>query len=135
MRLTWQVLALSTVVLAACDPPGGPPVSAGLVTEADSLQCGSSAVLYVNHTANAKDLHVHASYNCIMDDSIRPPAARLYVVDAQNKVVPGQDVQIPSGTPHRGTFTVPGGGSLKLECPGISLLHAGGCQWSYSYSP
>src|SRR3954467_4389746 len=106
MRLTRQGLVLPAVLLVACKPPDAPEVSAGVVTEADSMQCGSSAVLYVNHTANAKDLHVRASYDCIMEDTIRPGAARLYVVDAQNKVVPNQDVLIPPGPPHRGTFTV-----------------------------
>lgn len=120
-------------MLAACAPEDNGDLAAGLVTEADSMRCGTRATLYTNHTAQAKDLHVRASYNCIEVDTLRPPSGRLVVLDAQGRVVQNQDVEIPAGTTHRGTFTVGGGGRLELDCRGFGV--GTGCTWSYSYSP
>lgn len=132
MRTLLPAIALHLTLLAACSPPGQQQ-AVGLVTESDSMTCGTTSTLYTNHTTNPKDLHVRASYNCIAEDSIHPPVGRLVVLDAQNKVVQNQDVQIPALTTHRGTFTVPGGARLVFECGGVRI--SVGCQWSYSYSP
>lgn len=135
MKLAVAALAAvaAAVLAAACAPDDDQTRSGSLVTEADSLRCGRTAVLYSNHSVNAKDLHVRASSDCISDDSLNVRPARLVVLDGQNRVVQNQDVTIPQGTTHRGTFTVPGGARLQLECPGFSV--GIGCRWSYSYSP
>jgi hypothetical protein len=122
------------VAMAACGDKDDGQAAAGLVTEADSMVCGTTAVLYNNHTANPKDLHVRVKNNCVEDtmDTMPPPPARLVVLDAQGRPVPGQDISIPSGTTHRGTMTVPANARMRLECS--TGRARTGCSWFYQYA-
>lgn len=136
MRGLWAAVAVAVAVVACQQGPAGGDTAAGLVTESDSMSCGTTSTIFTNHTANAKDLHVRSTWRCTMVDTIRPPYGRLVVFDAQGRVSQGQDVQLPYGETHRGSFTIPGGGGrLVLECRGDRILEGNGCQWSYSYSP
>lgn len=136
LSVSLLVTAALAAGLAACAPEGDDgETAAGLVTEADSLRCGQNGVLYTNHTAKARDLHVRVRNDCteLTDDTMPPPPARLVVLDAQNRPVPGQDVSIPGGTTHRGTMSVPGGARLRLECS-VSRSRGTGCSWHYQYA-
>jgi hypothetical protein len=131
MRLATALLLASSVLSAACGGAEGDSAAA-TVTESDTTRCGSSAAIYNNHTQNPRDLHVRVRNGCMDIDTIQPARpARLRVLDAQNNVVGNQDVQIPPQTTHRGTFNVPGGARLQLDCPGFALRD--GCTWTYQY--
>jgi hypothetical protein len=148
-RLASIAMVLSAVVLGASSCEGdedGPKQQdprandRASVTETDVIQCGMSGTLLDNRTQGAYNVHVRVKNDCsaMIDDTLRPPAddAHLKVVDAQNRVVNGQDIVIPSRTTWRGTVTVPTLSRIVLECGRrAQFIVNNGCSWSYTYSP
>lgn len=116
-------------LLAACGP-GAPDDAALMANETDTLRCHTTESVYTNHTGNQRDLHVRLANNCMPTDTIRMPPAHIRVLQQGGAVA--QDVTVDYGKTHRGTFTVPPGGSLELVCPEGFSLEAG-CPWTYSY--
>jgi hypothetical protein len=108
--------------------------AAALVTEGDVTQCGHTDDVYTNHTTSARSLHVKVKNECFGRDTLGTDSARVWVRDAQGQVVNRQDVKVPHLGTHRGTFSVPEGASLRIECA-ERLLQDAGCSWEYKYSP
>lgn len=134
-------LLLLVPLLTACpdddaDSATGEDIGATvLVTEGDLTQCGRTEDVYANHTTSAKSLHVRVKNECIGRDTLNTDSARVWVRDARGQVVNNQDVKVPYLGTHRGTFSVPEGATLRIECSERLLQHEVGCSWEYKYSP
>lgn len=135
----WRVAPLvMLLLLPACkddDTEEAGENAAALVTEGDVTQCGHTDDVYTNHTTSAKSLHVKVKNECLGRDTLGTDSARVWVRDAQGNVVNHQDVKVPHMGTHRGTFSVPEGASLRVECAERLLQPEVGCSWEYKYSP
>lgn len=126
---TFAILATATV-LAACPPPGE-QTAAGLATEADTTRCATTERIYKNHGTLTKELFVTVSHECGLDTLPPITWARVSVRDSAGNVVNNQQDSIAFGDTHRGSFLVPGGGTVRVECPRSELVRHG-CPWKYS---
>lgn len=126
----WTVLAALTAF--ACRPADDAAASL-LITETGVVACSHTSDIYTNHTTSPRDLHVKVTSGCIGRDTLAIDSARVWVRDAQGGVYNRQDVRIGYQQTHRGTFTVPGGASLRVECPDSLFRSEDGCSWEYRY--
>ncbi len=137
--LSCRPALLLLLLLAACQEDDDRPEAgtgaegaSALVTEGDVTQCGRTEDVYANHTRRDKELHVRVRNSCMGRDTLGADSARVWVRDGQGGVVNGQDVKIPFQGTHRGSFTVPGGATLRVECS-ARLLREEGCAWEFKY--
>lgn len=131
MRYLTLLGGLALLALLACGPGSGAEEAMALMAqESDTLSCHTTESVYTNHTGNGRDLHVRLTNDCFPVDTLRMPPAHIRVKNAAGGVV--TDITVDWDKTHRGTFTIPAGGSLELECP-QGALTTDGCPWTYSY--
>lgn len=116
--------------LAACPPAGDDRADAAIATESDVTPCGRTDTIYVNHTTVAKELFIRATNFCGRNEPTLLPG-RIWVSDSAGNVIGGQEADLLFKRTHRGTFMVPGGAHIRLECPD-HLTATEGCAWQYS---
>jgi hypothetical protein len=116
----------------ACQAAGGQEMERALGTVRDSTPCGETETIYTNHTTLAKELFVAVGNQCLRD-TIMPVAglAHVRVFKKGGAVDTTQRASVSYDRTHRGTFMIPPGGGLEVECPdGFQ----GCCPWRYRYT-
>lgn len=131
MRPRFLFGALGAAVLwAACAEVGGQQESAGgLVQVSDSTACGVTEYVYTNHTTLAKELFVVVKNLCEIDSLAVSGPAAVRVRRRDGSADTTQQAKVAHGRTHRGTFMIPPGGHLEVECP-TGYFRC--CPWRYS---
>ncbi len=128
--------ACSVLGLAvACDGPGSPASErsgqsfASLITETDSLRCGTSEVIHKNRGKDTLRFHIKVRDFCL-DTLPELGVSRVIVEDSMGRAL---TIDTVVGQTFRGTLALPPGTRIKLECLRTSVFPAQ-CVWEYKYN-